>query len=318
MRDTDIIEALRRGHDAKDRDRAAEELTKLGQLRGGTSGLVDAEGQLYGKCARLAWLRLLGLELPLEHPETREMFEMGVKQEDIVVDLLTRGLPAGYTPAVGEAAAIKYTRPDGVVVSMRPDVLILGPEGPQLSIELKMVASIWTALSVGPFDRRPKSDHLIQAALYSAKRGKIPSVLLYSNRVEWHVSTAPRWLQAKFGADHPNVEYKDDGTPLKIRPFNQAYYLTWRPDGHLEYQTEGMARPCATVITEAGLDKYHDFVLQLRDGSALGARPCGLGVDGSKSYNPCDYCQLSDVCDAHEANRNVWLDQVQLKLGSEK
>lgn len=309
-----VLAALQAGHDAKAADHAAAEATKVGQLRGGTSLYVDAAGEVYGKCARVAYLRMLGLDLPLKDKSVREMFEAGLASETIVESLLARGLPAGFSVKTGDEIALPYTRADGTQVGLRPDALVVTADGAAaLSLELKMVGSIWTALGVA-FDLRPKSDHLIQAALYSLKRDRVPSVLLYSSRVEWHVSTAPKWLQAKFGAGHPRVEYKDNGTPLKIKPFNVAYDLTWRADGRLEYWTEGMDAPCPTVIDEAGLERAHDLVCQLRDTDTLGPRPSGASVDGSKSYNPCDYCPLAETCDRYEDNKAIWLDQVRLQL----
>lgn len=308
-----LLAALSAGHDAADVKHATEEAAKLGHLRGGSVGVVLPDGSTAGKCPRLAHLRTLGLQPPLESLATRNMFALGYANEDIVEGLLRAGLDVGLTVLSGADTAFSYTRPDGRVVSCRADLALAKPGGGTVQgLELKAVCSLWTALGVA-FDLRPKSDHLIQAAHYSAKQGKIPFLLLYSSRVEWHVSTAPRFIQDKFAPGHPLVKYKDNGvTPLKIRPFDVAYALSWGPEGKLYYWTDGMATPCVTTITEATIDEYYSRVVAIGETQQLPPRPSSKSVDGSKGFNPCDYCDLVPVCNNYERDYQAWMDHAQV------
>lgn len=307
------------GHAAKAREHAEGEATKRGHFRAGTAGLLTEDGQLYGKCPRVALLRSEGLEEPID-ANTREMFEAGFANEDICMDLLGRGL-AEHAPDLeiltGDGIRGSYSMPDGTQVTMSPDALVRVAETgqPVLGFEFKLTASMWSAIGVH-YDLRAKSDHLIQAGLYSLKHGKIPFVLYYANRSEFHLSTAPKWLQSKFGPGTYDVQFKDDDPtkPLKILPFNRTYLLTWDGD-HLQYTTDGIDGWVKTQVTEASIDRFYAHVASIRDGGPLGPRPGAVAVDGSDSFLPCKYCDLKDICDSHEANRDIWMDQVRVKLG---
>lgn len=307
------------GHAAKATEHAAREATKLGHFRAGTAGLQVGDVS-YGKCPRVALLRSMGLEDSVD-ANTREMFEAGFANEDVCMDLLGRGLAKDAPDleiVTGDGIRGEFRLKDGTPVTMSPDALVRVAETgtPVLGFEFKLTASMWSAIGVH-YDLRPKSDHLIQAGLYSIRHGKIPFVLYYANRSEYHLSTAPKWLKSKFGPGTYDVEFKrEDATePLKIRPFNRFYLLTWDGD-NLQYTTDGLDTQVRTVVTGAGIEAFYDRVAKIRDGGDLGPRPSDQAVDGSKSYLPCTYCDLKDVCDAHESNRDVWLDQARLQLGA--
>jgi hypothetical protein len=198
-------------------------------------------------------------------------------------------------------------------------VVLADADGKPLhGLELKLVSSFWTARGVH-YDLQPKSDHLIQSALYSwlLRQGDtpLPYTLLYSSRVQWHLSTAPKWLQQKFKPGCYDVEFKEDGSPFKVLPFNRAYTLTWVKD-RLHYHTDGLKAPVATAIDMPSIWRYYHAVSQLGPGKALPPRPTPLGVDGSKSYNPCDYCPLAPVCDQH-TDYQTWHDHATLTLKSD-
>ena len=315
------LDWIGQGHAAKAAEHAVKEAAKLGHFRGGSAGLLTEDGTLYGKCPRVAYLRSQGLEEPVDD-NTREVFEAGYANEVIVLDLLRRGA-AAHDPdlevADGDGIALTYQLPDGTPVSCRPDALVRVRETgqPVAGFEFKMAASLWSWTAVH-YDRRPRSDHLIQAGHYSLRAGGAPFVLLYSCRAEFHLSTAPKWLQSKFPPGVYDVEYKDDGaTPLKLRPANRAYELTWRADGRLQYWTDGLDAPVPTEVTADAIERYYLRVAEIRDTLQLGPRPSGMAVDGSKSFMPCDYCDLKPVCDAHEATGATWLDHARLKLAKE-
>lgn len=292
-----LDELLDAGRAAERAERQGGEAQKLGTMRGGNTGAL-VNGKYYGKCARLSWLRSVGLELPIE-PNTYEMFDAGYANEDIVARLLTA---SGTAFQQEEECPIEWVLPNGTKVQGRPDVLV-HQDGKSTGIELKLVSSIWTAKGVH-YDLRPKSDHLLQAAHYAYQLG-VPYTLTYISRCYWHLSTAPSWLRDKFRGDVYDVDYREDGEPLRIRPFRRHYDLEWRDDV-LWYQTEGTEWRKTRLTWQAVVD-YYTIASQLGEATELPAPPCGVSIDGSKSYKACDYCDLADVCKEHK-DAAAWRD----------
>jgi len=296
-----LDELLDKGRAAERAERAEGEDAKLGTMRGGNTGAL-IKGKFYGKCARLSWLRSVGLELPIE-PETYEMFDAGYGNEDIVARLLEA---SGVGILQEEQCPIEWELPNGTKVQGRPDIVIPTEESDAAyshGIELKLVSSIWTAKSVH-YDLRPKSDHLLQAGHYAYQLG-VPYTLTYISRCYWHLSTAPGWLRDKFRGDVYNVKYREDGEPLRIEPFRRHYDLEWRDDV-LWYTTEGIEWR-QTRLTWDAIVKYYTVASELGEAAELPAPPCGVSIDGSKSFKACDYCDLADVCKEHK-EASAWRD----------
>lgn len=305
-----LLEQQAKGRAVKAVARAAEEQTKLGLLRGGNAGAI-IDGEVYGKCHRVSYLRTLGLEAPASKPN---MLEAGMASEELVAaSLLAAGLKVvGNQP-------VEWDLGDGVRVSGRPDLVVTGSSGDagSVGVELKLACSIWTVRGVH-YDLQPKSAHLIQAATYSLMTG-LPFVLWYRSQVEFHLSTAPKWLTSKFGKGGPwdyDVEYNDKGEPLKLVPFDRVYDLAWDTDGCLTYTTQGLP----TVRTKLRADDirtYYRTVASLGTDRDLGPRPTALSIDGSSSYKPCQYCELASVCDRYEGEPfDVWLDHAKVALAT--
>jgi hypothetical protein len=285
-----------------------EEAAKQGMLRGGTAGVLAADGTAYGKCPRVAYLRAKGIQPAIE-PAALELFEAGYASEPAILSRLALGLPEGYSLGTPEQMDFTWTTDSGMVVSGRPDGGVFKDGQLQFGIELKLAASMWTVFSV-TYDLRPKSDHLIQAAHYSWRHGGAPFALVYSCRAEYHVSTAPKFIKDKFTPGAKAVDFKD-GKPFKIRPHTTVYELTWNADGFWEYLTDGMERPCPTVITQAGIKAWYEAVATMDTTDALPPRPGILAVDGSKSYDPCSYCDFAPQCEQYEfKGRQAWMDHV--------
>jgi hypothetical protein len=317
VHNTSVTELLKSGLTTIRDTRAADEVAKRGMFRGGSVGLVTDDGVLYGKCARLAYLRSIGVE-ETHQPNVLKMFDGGESSEARVLALLAA---AGVDVRSGESVARNYQLADGTTVSCRPDGVVYDAEGKAAyGLELKACSSIWTVTSTH-YDLKPKSDHLVQAGHYALLFGRLPFKLVYSSWVDWHVSTLPKFLQTKFVrgqyGDVYDVEYKDDGTPLKIRPFDREYDLRW--DGPvLTYQTAGLAAPVRTLITEDGVRRYYEAVAALRDRGVMPPRPTAKSVDGSKAYKACDYCELATVCARSEHSTQLWIDDAKTTLGGPK
>lgn len=308
-----LLDMIAKGHDASVAKRLADAVPKLGHLRGGDAGAIVGT-EAYGKCGRLSMMRADGVEFPVDN-DTREQFAGGFKNEDIVAEWLLAGDPS--LPLKRESDwPTEWATDNGTPVSGRPDIVLMNEAGTAATtlIELKSVVSMWSALSKH-YDLKPDSGNIIQAAQYSMALGKIPMWLLYSNRSQFHLSTAPKWLQAKFlpGPVY-NVEYKDDGTPLKIGAFNRVYDLTWGADGHVYYHTEGLDRPVKTEVTEAAIRAYYNSVAEHRAAGTLPARPSTKAIDGTKGFLACDYCEAKDVCDNYEGQPAEWRDRFKLKV----
>jgi hypothetical protein len=313
MSATQIQAAMSAGHAAKRREHAAKESQRLGTLSGGGSaGAVLADGTFVGKCARLAMLRAEGVSE--EHGEdSLSMFEGGAANEVIVADLLERG---GLS--LKRDVELEYCLPDGRRVSSHLDFVVYNADGtPSYVIETKSVCSFWTAKGVH-YELSPKSDHLIQLGHYISQLGT-PGVLLYSSRVDWHLSTAPRWLTSKFEPGAYDVEFKADGTPLKVRPFDRSFDVWFDDSGFLFYMTAGLAKPARTRLTKATIVSYYETVSRSLVDRSLPPRPTDKHVDGSKSYLPCAYCPLADTCTAHEAagKFDAWKDYAVAALKTE-
>lgn len=307
-----FLQYLRQGHAATQAAKQAEEVNKIGVLRGGNAGIV-VQGKWYGKCGRVSALRALGLDLPPDSINTLDQFEYGFANEDIIAKLLTN---AGVKFKREDDTPVAWTTTNGVQVTGRPDIVLQGPDGTNSTVvELKSVVSIWSAIGKH-YDLRPDSTNLIQTAHYSWQLGNIPGALVYSNRGQFHLSTAPKWLQAKFGPGVYDVEYKSDKPtePMKLLPFNRVYDLTWR-DNKLYYHTDGMSKPEPTIITPQAIESYYTQVAGYIQGKApLPPRPEPTSVDLSKSYKACQYCPLSDTCDQYEEQPDIWRDEAELKV----
>jgi hypothetical protein len=323
-----LLELIKAGRAHESAEQATNEVAKAGTLRGGSVGAI-INGEHFGKCARLSALRARGLSINADASRI-PMFSAGRSNEDIITAELARVWEDG--PILREEEIpINWQLPDGTPVSGRPDIVLCGGSAsepdPRFGIEAKLVSSIWTAIAVN-FDLRPRSEHLIQAAHYSWQLGFLPYSLYYSSRAEYHLSTAPKWLQDKFQPGTPDVEFKEDkrkskggATPFKITPFDRVYDLTW--SGHpdpaqrvLSYHTPGMDVPQQTTLTPAAIQAYYQHVSSLGSDGTAGPRPSAQSIDGSKSYNPCDYCELAGICDMYEDKFDVWLDASRLAIES--
>lgn len=240
-----------------------EELTKVGTLRGGSSGALAMGGRPLGTCPRLAALRFKGLRVE-EHEESRGfMFDAGNSNEDIWYDVLGHAYPPSQILRESEVP-ITWDL-NGVKVTGRPDIVLTDAERkPVIGLELKLVCSFWTARSV-LFEKAPKTGHLIQAAFYSWRLG-IPFELWYASRVDWTIMCqAPKgnqkwdWVAKMLPkpgeplAEHLEYSYyvRDDsnkfgwrklepeefsnysfdqivGVPKKCKPFAVGYELKWQ------------------------------------------------------------------------------------------
>jgi hypothetical protein len=304
-----LVAKLTKALELKSQEHNLQGLDKLGLLRGGSAGVETEDGEILGKCPRVAHLRQIGVEEE-KTVNSKIQFEAGYANEEIVKSLLQRTLEPGEE--LSSTEDIVFELPNGLRVGARPDLLLKRGGQPSRGIELKSIASFWTAKDVH-YELKPKSDHLIQAGFYSLAYGKLPWTLLYSNYAQFHLSTAPAWLQKKFTKGTADVEFTEKG-PLKVLAFFREYELTWQGE-NLCYQTEGLDKPVLTDVNLKSFERFYQRVEDLKKG-LLSPRPSSRSVDGSSSYNPCDYCSLKSVCDTKEkGDYEQWLDAVLVTPG---
>jgi hypothetical protein len=340
------IASLQAEHDAA-------EGGKVGTLRAGNTGILMGTGDIIGKCHRLTYLRMKGINVE-DTPENREhMFAGGRGNEDIWVDVLKRSWPG---PILRESEIpISWVTKNGVTVTGRPDIVLcenvpthevfqngekIGEaytSKPVKGIELKLVSSIWTARDVGIL-LKPKTMHLMQAAHYAWQLG-VPFELWYTSRADfavgsgWEQKNFPR--QGKPGSER--LEYNDKGGIKKVLPFAQGFELDITDKGQLRYRpVPSSVNPDPrweySIITTDAIARYYEFVASMEANKDLGPRPKNLEADGQKGgYSPCDYCPLgakngNGLCDSKEGTGkgkdfDRWLTSVQqysAKLSAKK
>lgn len=327
-----IGELLKKGHDILNAKHDELEKTKLGTYRGGNSG-AKLGNKIYGKCHRITLARTLGYA-PDIATDRNIMFAAGVTNEDSWNDVLV----AAWDGVVlrEEEVPIKWMTTAGTPVTGRPDFVLAertmtipNPADPSpfagdvsvevvkpvLGLELKLVSSFWTMVSV-LIGREPKSDHVIQAAHYSWQLG-IPFELWYTSRVDWAISG---WTEKFFrGMDklmswvwnEPIIASGAKG-PKKVFPFYIGYELEW--DGDLMYYRQvGTADWFATVVTKESIANYYNFIDEMRTTKTLGPRPESNKITGNAgTYDKCsaEYCPWSKICDKHEDNYDNWVKAI--------
>lgn len=301
-------------------EHAAGEVAKVGNLRAGSSGILNTEGEVAGQCVRKAHLRQLGIEIDPPDGQKLIMFELGIANESVVADQLRSTLGPGEVLLQEEEIPIEWLTTNGTKVTGRPDIVICRQDAgalknvPILGIELKTVHSVWTARTV-LFKQTPSTSNLVQAAHYMWKLGNIPYRLMYKGygQLGQGMSWA-RQMAAMFPAKgeplSEYLKYNDKGIPLEIGQFEIVYELEFDSTGRLQYRLEsgdGVWKP--TLITTQDLERYFEYVSKMATEKLLGPRPLTVDPHGEKlNYTECKYCPLQATCDSSESSGyDSWL-----------
>ena len=316
------LRAIREAHDVL-------ETGKQGTLRAGNTGVVLADGTVVGKCARLTYLRAIGIDAGDDDASRELMFGAGTSNEDRWYDMLVRG---GISPdriRRETEIPIIWKTSSGRLVTGRPDLVLVSPgareqdgtEGvvPERLIELKLVSSLWTGRDV-LVRGEPKTMHLMQAAHYSWQLG-CPGELWYTNRTDFHIPYGKEWpASGQPGSEY--FQYDKYGKCMKLLPFVVGYSLDWR-GGDLYYQRLPSGQLPAgpwvkSVVTKQGIVDYYELVdgMLAPGTNDLPPRPTNLKPDGSgEGYDPCSYCPLQSVCDKREgAGKAAWVEEARRML----
>jgi hypothetical protein len=335
---TDIAARLRDGRQLLRKEHLEAEVTKRGNLRAGNSGIMSEDGSIAGSCARLAHLRQLGIELEPPDDSLLIMFQVGNANEDLIDHDLKQTAVPGELIRREEEIPISWRTANGTLVTGRPDI-VLGSEvicadertgsskqfKPELLLELKSVASVWTTRSV-LVDREPKLAHLIQAAHYMWQLGGIPGRLIYK---QYSIQEIPAWEETKDGAKRAGwgrrLFEKADADARKyidmekgrVRPYEIVYDLLITEDGTLKYkQEEHDTTWTDTIISIPDIERFYEFVSEMGPQKKLGQLPVTVGTTGAeKRYTNCSYCPLNATCQSVKKVKGAvqyttWVDAV--------
>lgn len=241
----DVGKLLALGQENKNKEHIEKEKKAIGTLRGGSVGCVLTDDgdmstgyQITGVCPREALARYLGYYQKSD-TDKQIMFSLGISNEDIWAELLDY---AGANYLREEELALAWDI-DGVKATGRPDIVLLDDKDkPALGLELKMVASVWSARNV-LLQMKPKSGHLIQAGNYAYRMG-VPFELWYTSYVnlagpDFATRIVPKrgepgseWIEYSLGEMRVSNRSKT-GKPTfkKIHVYNQDWNL---PNSDLE------------------------------------------------------------------------------------
>lgn len=333
-------------------DKAAkEESTKVGTLRAGNSSLLLPSGEFVGVCPNVTYLRFKGIVIEPVDKSRDLMFDAGRRNEDHWVDVLKQSWD-GIVLTESEVP-IRWETTNGTQVTGRPDIVLCDKDkNPVCGIELKLVSSLWTARDVY-FQKKPKLNHLVQAAHYSWKLN-VPFELWYTSRADFAITGD--WVKNLFpkpgelGSEHCVYAYYQEGklNPktgknvkhkltkmeydlksamgerglscdiLKINPFTQGY-LTDIHNGKLYYKDAMLSNSSwiETLITLDDITRYYERITEMETLNQVQPTPKLLDVNGDKlNYTAQQYCSLGDLCcgKCPEKQLDKWVDKIKLKL----
>ena len=293
----DIRQLLKAGHTALAKEHAESSADKAGHPRVGSSGIVAADGEVYGTCHRKALARSLSIESP-QTLGTDIMWKAGEANEWHWERVLGRGYKDGIVlrhsdvPVRASIPGVKLEvlgHPDNVLADMN--------RKPIMGLELKGLFGDSTVVSVN-FEGVPKNENLIQAATYSYFL-QIPYALCYT-RASW--TTLNFYDQKKYGVK-------------SVPPFYRLFYMEWRDDV-LWYRDERKEEWVKTLITPQAITDYYRLVEEMKEKRELGPRVTTNYVHGKPDrwgpHGACGLCEFKSACDAYDKNQDYseWLESI--------
>lgn len=293
-----------KGRDLEIKAHADAEVAKQGTLRGGSSGCVDQNGEVYGTCHRLALARYKGHQAPIDPDgDSYHWFDAGYANEDAWMQKLTKSVAAmgpEYQLKAEEDCPTKWETSSGVAVTGRPDLMVWKDGSPLLGIELKVVCTTNSAVSVFCEDK-PKVTNLIQAAHYSMEHG-CPFNLVYSYR-----SSGP----VPFWANKFKDKLRKKRNTYYIDPFIKEFKIGF-DSGRIYYIKDNGER-VDTPLTAEGIRNYYELIVDMDTNKDLHARVTNKDLSGKMlPWDPCGFCPLKEACDDYEFSFDAWMDKIEL------
>lgn len=287
----DLRKLLEAGHKNRNERHAEKELLVRGHPRVGTTGVVAADGQVYGTCHRIALARKLGIEVPPDFATVR-MWMGGIANEMAWEKILDESKFDGEVLLQDEMEVAI----DGVDKTLlgHPDIILRTPDNLETVVELKGIFGYTTFATVF-FDRKPKPENLAQLGSYLIHRGE-DGILAY---------TMYQWQKLPF-ADYKRYVGRFRSVPSQ----DIIFYVRWNGDT-LEYRDEENETWVTSVFTKEGILDYYRLVQEMADTKVLGPRPTSDYADGSTNkYGPCGLCEFSSACDTAEQDYDLWVKRI--------
>lgn len=261
-----IATQLQRGNDL--------EKLKVNTLRGGSTGMVNEQGEVIGTCAAQAYLRMKGINGKPVDAAKELMFAGGRLNEDHWLSVLKESYDG---PILCEEDISTCWKTDqGIPVTGRPDIVLCTnttPDDPKAiasgdtfvkpacGIELKQVMSVNSGYNV-LIKKTPQLKHLMQAAHYMWQLD-CPFELWYTNRNNLDM---PSWMEFR---EFPKP-VMNSNSPIGYRyyRYGDVNPKTGRPKKHQLTEDEYFSGRFTKTFAQAS--KITPFVvgfkLQLMDG----------------------------------------------------
>jgi hypothetical protein len=308
----DIKHLLDLGSVLLEQDGREKDYAKRGSLRGGSVGwMTDDRSACAGTCPRRAWARMKGYYLE-DNSSKQPMFQGGHLSEEGVLELLKHSWKGSVKRE--EEIPISWKTKNGILVTGRPDMVLFTPQGiPVHGLELKLVSSMWTALSV---IQKPKTEHVMQAAHY-ARILNLDWTIVYVNRTNWALLSdfAMKKVPKQGEPGSQYVEYEErnknikdkEGNQKKIKfiegkamlPFHHTFPIRWNENDEVEVKVGDEWQP--SFISWSGIECFYNFVAEMDATGQCGPAPSVVDVFGNaEGYSGCKYCPLKEECGGKE------------------
>lgn len=311
------IDLYNTGRKVERQEHKDKESDKIGTLRGGNSGCLTEQNEVFGICHRKALARYKGLQ-PDPEESSYTWFDAGFANEEAWLTKMRAYISSmgpDYKVLQEEECPVSWETSDGTLVTGRPDIMIFKQDKPLLGLELKMVNTYKSAINIYCEDK-PKIENLLQAAHYSMIHG-CPFNLVYSYRAS---SLAPGW--ASRYKDKLRLEYEKTFTNSKtgrsftkreygIYPFTKEFKIGF--DNDVIYYITDSGERVDTFLTGSGIKRYYELITRMDKEKDLFTRISMRDLKGNiLPYNICDYCDFKDACNQFESDYDSWLDKVKL------
>lgn len=319
-----VANLLRRARDLDAGLKRDSEHSRIGTLRGGSSGTLSKQtGDVTGTCHRRSHLRSLGIIVEPQADDAKSIiFARGKDQEFSVLEDIESSLEFPYKMLREEEIPTQWETTNGTKVTGRPDGVICEMQNnglntvPRIGLEVKSIGSVWVTKSI-LLELQPKLPHLQQAGHYMWQLG-VPYKLIYRQNSQLILPNYPFMLKL-LPTDESDFRYKlikfdKAGRPLEILPYTIVYDLALDKNQRVMYKLEHEPESAyrATIVTIPELQAYYEYVSKLGPGADLGPRPKAVTAFGEKlNYTDCDYCMLKPTCTAFEkSGYETWLAEV--------
>lgn len=331
-----IAEHIAKGNEA--------EVGKVGILRGGSTGMIDEEGNILGSCAAEAYLRFKGIKTGDVDLNKELMFAGGRINEDHWLSVLK----TSYDGIIKceEDIPTAWETSNGTKVTGRPDIVLCKEDGsPKCGIELKQVMSVNSAYNVY-VEKKPSLKHLMQAAHYMWQLG-CPFELWYTNRNNLEM---PSWMEfrkfprpeqqtedvigyryyrsgninPKTGKPKKHLITRDDymnqtydksfAQASKIKPFVQGFKLQFQGDQLFMQDAGSDSNPwIPTIVHISYIKRFYEYVSEIDAMNTVPPEAINIDYTGKvMGWKFSAYSDLGDLHPAHYAGKDLqrWLVKI--------